>query len=50
MKMIGIVSQFVPLVEKWKSSLYGYENINLANSGYTVIVPLDDILDYLVKN
>ena len=46
-KLIGIVSKFVPLVEKWKSSLYEYENINLSNSGYAVVVPLDDIQTFL---
>ena len=46
-KLIGIVTDFIPLVEKWKSSLYEYENMNLSNSGYGVVVPLDDILSFL---
>lgn len=46
-KLIGIVSKFVPLVEKWRSSLYDYENLNLSNSGYAVVVPLDDIQQFI---
>lgn len=48
-KLFGIVTDFIPLVEKLKSSLYDYENVNLTNSGYGVVVPLDDILSYIDK-
>ncbi len=46
-KLIGIVTEFVPLVERLKSNLYGYENSNITNSGYAIVVPFDDIIEKL---
>lgn len=43
--VIGIVSQFVPFEENWINQAYGYFNTNVYNSGYAVIVPIDDILN-----
>lgn len=41
--VIGVVSQFVPAAERWINVPYGYENINMSNSGYSVIAPVDAI-------
>lgn len=41
--VIGVVSQFVPAAERWVNNPYGYENLNMSNSGYSVIVPVDAI-------
>ncbi|MBS1598856.1 MAG: trypsin-like peptidase domain-containing protein [Bacteroidetes bacterium] len=43
--LIGIVSQFVPFEEHWINQAYGYFNTNVYNSGYAVIVPVDNILN-----
>lgn len=47
--LIGLVSQFVPYAEEWLNRQYGYSNIGISNSGYTVVVPVDSILDVLWK-
>ena len=45
--IIGIVSQFVPFEEHWKNEAYGYFNTNVYNSGYTVVVPIDLIIEQI---
>ena len=45
--VIGIVSQFVPFEEHWKNEAYNYYNTNVYNSGYTVVVPMDAIIEQL---
>lgn len=40
---IGVVSEFVPAAERWVNKPYGYENLNLSNSGYSIVVPFDAI-------
>jgi hypothetical protein len=41
---IGIVSSFVPFIEKFKSIHFGYTNTSVENSGYSIITPIDVIL------
>jgi S1-C subfamily serine protease len=50
--LVGVVSQFVPFEEHWINQAYGYYNTNIYNSGYTVIIPVDDIHNLLqqIKN
>lgn len=48
-KLMGVVTEFVPLIEKLKSNLFGYENTNVTNSGYAIVVPFDDILEIINK-
>jgi hypothetical protein len=43
-RAIGVVSQYIPFVEKLTSEL-GYTNLNCENSGYSVVVPIDTILE-----
>lgn len=43
--VVGVVSQFVPLVETWRNQTHGYENIDVSNSGYSVAVPIDPVLE-----
>ena len=45
--LIGLVSQFVPFEEHWKNEAYGYYNTNVYNSGYTVVSPVDAILNQI---
>ena len=42
--LIGMVSQFVPFEERWVNQAYGYYNLNVYNSGYSILVPMDDII------
>jgi hypothetical protein len=41
MRLIGVVSQFIPFQEIWQNRPFGYENRQLSNSGYTVVEPMD---------
>ena len=47
LKIIGVVSQFVPFEEHLRSEAYGYTNINITNSGYAVIVPINSVIDLI---
>ncbi len=46
-RLIGIVTSFIPLVEEWKNERYGITNVEVINSGYTVVEPIDKILDLI---
>ncbi|MCK5413269.1 MAG: trypsin-like peptidase domain-containing protein [Candidatus Pacebacteria bacterium] len=47
-KAIGIVTQFVPFKDELFSKKYGrVVSVNTENSGYSIIVPMDTILDLL---
>ena len=39
--VIGIVSRSVIQVEYLTNSYYKYNNVNISNSGYTVIIPIE---------
>lgn len=47
--IIGVVTEFIPFFEIMFSLHHHYQNLNLENSGYSVLVPTDHILD-LIKN
>lgn len=44
-KVVGVVSQLVPLVETWRNETQGYQNIDLSNSGYSVASPMDPVME-----
>ena len=44
-KVIGVVSQYVPFIEKLFSLQLKYINKNYENSGYAIAVPIDDIFE-----
>ncbi len=48
-RVIGIITQFVPYAEKWINLQHGLVNIEFENSGYTVVVPMDPILELINK-
>jgi hypothetical protein len=45
--VIGIVSQFVPFAEYWENKTNKYINVNISNSGYAVVVPIDKVLEII---
>lgn len=47
--LIGVVSEFVPFIDLWENKNMKYTNISVSNSGYSVIVPIDFVLDLLWK-
>lgn len=44
-RIIGVVSQFVPVAETWRNMTHSYNNINISNSGYAIAIPMDFVLD-----
>lgn len=46
-KLIGIVSEFVPFEEKWINDKYGYANVEYSNSGYSIIAPIEIMLELI---
>lgn len=46
-KFIGIVSQFVPVEDHWKNLSFGIINTQWSNSGYSVVVPVDFIIELI---
>jgi len=44
-RIIGVVSQFVPFVETWVNATHGYENASIGNSGYSIVTPMDYVLE-----
>jgi hypothetical protein len=44
-RIIGVVSQFVPVAETWLNMTHGYSNMNISNSGYAIAIPMDFVLD-----
>ncbi len=45
--IIGVMSSFVPFADTWKNEHFGYSNTTLENSGYSVIVPMDYVLELM---
>ncbi len=44
-RIIGVVSQFVPVAETWRNMTHSYSNTNISNSGYAIAIPMDFVLD-----
>lgn len=44
-RIIGVVSQFVPVAEIWLNITHRYTNTNISNSGYTIATPMDFVLE-----
>ncbi len=46
-KLIGIVTSFIPFIEHWVNPNYRIRNIEIDNSGYSVVEPIDKIIDVI---
>jgi hypothetical protein len=46
-RIIGVVSEFVPYSESWVNTTHRSTNTTIANSGYSVAVPMDFVVDLL---
>lgn len=44
-RLIGLVSAFIPFEEVWLNQRFGYENHLLWNSGYCVVEPIDYVIE-----
>jgi hypothetical protein len=47
--VIGLQSQWVPFRDVWQNARFGYTNQTWLNSGYSVVEPMDEILDMIWK-
>lgn len=47
LRVVGVVSQFVPVTQKWLNTTYGSTNVSLGNSGYSVAVAMDFVIELL---
>jgi len=48
-RVIGIVSQFVPFQETWVNTTHKVSHWEISNSGYSVVIPADYILELVQK-
>ena len=46
-RVIGVVTEFVPFVETWENKTHNYKNLTISNSGYTVAVSMDPVLELI---
>lgn len=46
-ELIGLVSEFIPFVEYWENKRYGYSNTTINNSGFSIVEPMDEILNLI---
>jgi len=46
-QVIGLVAQLVPFMEEWVSKQYPIANAQIENSGYSIVVPIDYILELI---
>jgi hypothetical protein len=49
-KVIGVASEIIPFVDIWENKRFQYSNINVSNSGYAVVEPIDFIIELLWDN
>ncbi len=48
-KGIGIVQGMVPFVNEFRNQQYGYSNYEVENSGYSLAIPMDSLLQLIGK-
>jgi hypothetical protein len=49
LRLIGIVSEFVPFEEKWINDKYKYANVEFSNSGYSIVAPIEVMLEMIAE-
>lgn len=47
---IGVITQFIPFTEIWENKRFNYKNINISNSGYAVVEPMDYVIELIEKH
>jgi len=45
--IIGVVSEFIPFQDKWYQTKQPFRSSPIENSGYSVVIPMDTILDLI---
>lgn len=46
-RVIGVVSRYIPFETKWFSNREKITNVEISNSGYTVCISIDEVIDVL---
>jgi hypothetical protein len=46
-RVIGIVTEFIPFQEEWENKKHKYFNYTISNSGYSVIEPIDVVMQII---
>jgi len=46
-RVIGLISQFVPFAEIWINATQKYSYKQLSNSGYTIVIPIDFVIELI---
>ena len=49
MRATGVVCRFVPSAEVWVNASNGFANRNLSNSGYSIVTPMDPVLELIAQ-
>lgn len=49
MRLVGVVSEFIPFEETWLNLRYGLTNRQWSNSGYAVVIPMDIVYELINK-
>lgn len=47
LSIVGLISQFVPFEERWINEAYRYYNTNIYNSGYSIVIPSNSIINQI---
>lgn len=47
--LIGVVSQFIPYTETWENKTNKTTRLDVANSGYSVVTPIDKVLELITQ-
>jgi hypothetical protein len=47
--IIGVISEYVPIAETWINATFSYSNVQIHNSGYSIIEPMDAVLELIGK-
>ena len=47
--LVGLISEFVPVEDRWENKSYGLTNVQWSNSGYSVATPVDFIKELLTQ-
>ena len=45
--IVGVVSEFIPFKEDWINVTHRYKQMSISNSGYSVVVPMDAVIELL---
>ena len=48
-RIIGVVTQFIPIYEVWENHFFSYKNSRISNSGYSIAVAMNYVIELLMQ-